>query len=312
MRNSSLNAIHDLAKEHNQVVFIGSDLGPNTLSKMKTEFPDRFFMEGISEQHILGMSAGLAMNGFIPYVNTIASFITRRCFENIVVDLCIHKLPVRLIGNGAGGVYAPLGPTHQAIEDIAIMRTLPNMTVLCPCDAVEASALIKETIDWPNPIYIRLGKGGDRVITNKQADIKIGKAELKRQPKDVIFLTTGVMTQNALDAAEELMKSNVDCGVLHFSSIKPLDHDALKAWLPKVQVIVTVEEHLRAGGFGSSILEFCNDYMPDQVSKIHRVGIEDKFSTEYGSQKTLWEHWKIDFMSISQKIKKILKIASEH
>ena len=309
MRNSSLNAVYELAKKHSEVIFIGSDLGPTTLSKMKTEFPDRFFMEGISEQHIIGMSAGLAMNGFIPYVNTIASFITRRCFENIAVDLCMHNLPVRLIGNGAGGVYAPLGPTHQAIEDIAIMRSLPNMTVLCPCDAVEASALIYETIKWPSPVYIRLGKGGDRIITKNQSDVKIGKASLKRQPKDVLFLTTGVMAQNALDASGVLMEANLGCGVLHFSSIKPLDHDSLQRWIPKVPIIITVEEHLRAGGLGSTILEFCNDYMPDQVSKIYRIGIQDKFSDEYGSQKTLWEHWEIDHITISKKVKKILKIS---
>ena len=307
MRNSSLNAISELARENAEVVFLGSDLGPNTLSKMKAEFPDRFFMEGISEQHIIGMSAGLALNGFIPYVNTIASFITRRCFENIVVDLCIHNLPVKLIGNGAGGVYAPLGPTHQAIEDIAVMRTLPNMTVLSPCDALEASALIKETLTWPSPIYMRLGKGGDRLITKDQENIKIGKAELKKTPKDVLFLTTGVMTQNALEASETLAGRGLECGVIHFSSIKPLDHDILKKWLPKVDIIVTIEEHLRAGGFGTSILEFCNDFMAKELPKVHRIGIENKFSNQYGTQISLWKHWGIDTTSIVQRVSKIIK-----
>ncbi|MEI6790888.1 MAG: transketolase, partial [Myxococcaceae bacterium] len=126
----ALDSIYDLAKKDERVIFIGSDLGPTVLSNMKKEMPSRFFMEGISEQHIIGMAAGLAMEGFIPYVNTIATFLTRRCYEQIALDLCLQDLPVRLIANGAGAVYAPLGPTHLAIEDFAIMRALPNMTVL--------------------------------------------------------------------------------------------------------------------------------------------------------------------------------------
>ena len=137
MRKTSLESIYKLAKVDERVLFIGSDLGAGVLENMRQDMPDRWFMEGISEQHIIGMAAGLALEGFIPYVNTIATFLTRRCFEQIVIDLSLHSLPVRLIGNGGGVVYAPLGPTHQAIEDIAIMRVIPNMTVVAPCDADE-------------------------------------------------------------------------------------------------------------------------------------------------------------------------------
>jgi len=139
--------------------------GAGTLRAMSKEFPKRHLIEGISEAHIIGMSAGLAMEGFVPYVNTIATFLTRRCYEQVAVDLCLHNLPVRLIANGGGLVYAPLGPTHQAIEDIAIMRALPNMTVVCPCDADEAARLMEQTLDWTGPIYIRLGKGGDAIVS---------------------------------------------------------------------------------------------------------------------------------------------------
>jgi transketolase len=132
MRKTSLNTVYELAKNDERIVFIGSDLGPGVLDEFKKNIPNRFFMEGVSEQHIIGMAAGMAMNGFIPYINTIATFLTRRCFEQIVVDLCMQNLPVRLIGSGGGGVYAPLGSTHLAIEDLSIMRTLPNMTVIAP------------------------------------------------------------------------------------------------------------------------------------------------------------------------------------
>ena len=155
MRKTSLDCVYELAKADPRVVFIGSDLGPGVLAGMKQEMPERFFMEGIAEQHIIGMAAGLAMNGFMPFVNTIATFLTRRCYEQIALDLCLQDLPVRLIANGGGGVYAPLGPTHLAVEDMAIMRALPNMTVVAPCDAQEMRRLMAATTDWPHPIYIR-------------------------------------------------------------------------------------------------------------------------------------------------------------
>lgn len=126
MRKTALDCVHELAKVDERVVFVGSDLGPGVLAKMRAEFPERWYMEGVSEQHIVGMAAGLAMEGFVPYVNTIATFLTRRCYEQVAVDLCIHDLPVRLIANGGGGVYAQLGPTHLAIEDIAICGRCPT------------------------------------------------------------------------------------------------------------------------------------------------------------------------------------------
>ncbi len=154
MRRTSLDVVYELAKQDERVVFIGSDLGVGTLDAFREEMPDRFFMEGVSEANIIGMAAGLAMDGFIPYVNTIATFLTRRCFEQVAMDLCLHNLPVRLIANGGGLVYAPLGPTHLAIEDIAIMRALPGMTVVAPADKEEMARFVPQTLDLPGPVYI--------------------------------------------------------------------------------------------------------------------------------------------------------------
>ena len=144
MRKTSLDMVYQFAKVDPRIVFIGSDLGPGILDGMKKEIPERFFMEGVSEQHIIGMAAGLALNGFIPYINTIATFLTRRCYEQVALDLCLQDLPVRLIASGGGAVYAPLGPTHLAVEDLAIMRALPNMAVLAPCDAEEMRRLMDQ------------------------------------------------------------------------------------------------------------------------------------------------------------------------
>ena len=146
MRQTALKTVYEEALKNEKVIFIGSDLGPGVLDEFKQNIPERFFMEGVAEQFIIGFSAGLAKEGFLPFVNTIATFLTRRCFEQLTIDLSLHNLPVKLIGNGGGLVYSPLGPTHQAIDDIAILKAIPNMTIVCPCDAVEMKKLINKSI----------------------------------------------------------------------------------------------------------------------------------------------------------------------
>src|ERR1700736_2086628 len=224
MRQTCLNMVYDLAKRDKRVLFIGSDLSPGLLGDMKKEMPERWYMEGITEANVIGMAAGFAMEGYIPYVNTIATFITRRCYEQVAVDLCLHDLPVRLIGNGGGLVYAPLGPTHLAIEDMAVMRALPNMTIVAVCDADEMTRFMDVSIDWPGPIYIRLAKGGDPIVSKAENGFSIGKAIAMRKAaakRPIVFMTTGVMTTNALKAAEMLEGDGLDSSVIHFHTVKP-------------------------------------------------------------------------------------------
>ena len=305
MRKTCLDTIYEVAKKDKKILFIGSDLGPGVLNDFKKNIPERFFMEGVSEQSIIGLSAGLAMEGFKPYVNTIATFITRRCFEQVAIDLCLHKLPVKLIGNGAGLVYAPLGPTHQAIEDISIMRTLPNMTIIAPCDSVEMRELVKQSVNHKYPMYIRLAKGGDKIVTTNSENIKLGKGILKIQPNEHLFITTGVMTQLAIEASKRLDKEmNIKCGVIHLGTVKPLDKEILLKWIPKVKKILTVEENVLAGGFGSSILEFVSDHFPENSNKISRLGLKDSFVEKYGTQELLF---KDNNLTIEELITKVIK-----
>ena len=305
MRKTCLNTVYELAKKDKKILFVGSDLGPGVLNEFKKNMPERFFMEGVSEQSIIGLSAGLAMEGFKPYVNTIATFITRRCFEQLAIDLCLHNLPVKLIGNGGGLVYAPLGPTHQAIEDISILRVLPNMTIIAPCDSIEMKKLVKETSKHKGPVYIRLARGGDKIVTASSERVKLGKGNLKIKPDKHLFITTGVMTQLAIEASKKLNKDkNINCGVIHLGTVKPLDKDILLKWIPKVKKIVTVEENVLLGGFGSSILEFINDNFPEQSKKISRIGLKDNFIEKYGNQDLLF---KDNNLTVKNLIKEILK-----
>ena len=303
MRKTCLETIFKIAKRNKKVVFIGSDLGPGVLDNFKKKIPSRFFMEGVSEQHVIGMSAGMALNGFIPYVNTIATFITRRSYEQVLIDLALHNLPVRLIGNGGGLVYAPLGPTHQAIEDIGLMRMIPNMTVICPCDANEMKNLVLETLNYKGPIYIRLAKGGDEIITKKIKKFDIGKAISFGKPKDILILSTGVMSQIALKIKKKLEKENINCCVAHFGTIKPLDENFLKKSISQSKKIFTLEEHILSNGFGTSILEFCSDKLKEHVNKITRIGIKDGFVEKYGTQELLMNYFNLNEEKIYKKIK---------
>ena len=296
--------VYELAQKDERVLFIGSDLGPGVLNEFKENIPERFFMEGIAEQYIIGMAAGLAFDGFIPYVNTIAVFLTRRCFEQVTLDLCLHDLPVRLIGNGGGLVYAPLGPTHQAIEDIGIFRTLPNMTIVAPCDAEEMKRLMAASLEWPNPLYIRLAKGGDPIISKPELDFEIGKGVHLKKGLDVLFVTTGITTQRALTAVQVLDDEHIDCGVFHMHTIKPFDHEGLIQAGETAKLVVTIEEHVLNGGLGSAVLESLSDY--GIVKKVVRLGIPDVFAEQYGSQDIIMEGFGLDPDNIVKTVKKHL------
>jgi transketolase len=297
MRKRSLDMVYELAQRDERVVFIGSDLSPGLLGEMKKAYPERYFMEGIAEANIIGMAAGMAMEGFVPYVNTIATFITRRCYEQVAVDLCLHDLPVRLIGNGGGYVYAPLGPTHQAIEDLAIMRALPNMTVTAVCDAEEMTRLMTASLDWPHPIYIRLGKGGEPVVSRAENGFAIGKAiDMTGGPSDqpdVLLVSTGVATAEAIEALKRLAGQNLRCQLLHVHTIKPLDTDAIVKAARHARLVVTIEEHTVMGGLGSAVLEALAD-SGRGAPPIRRLGIGDAFTHNYGSQKALMDLWGIN------------------
>ena len=307
MRQTCLNMVHELARRDERVVFIGSDLSPGLLADMKKEMPERWYMEGITEANVIGMAAGMAMEGFMPYINTIATFITRRGYEQVAVDLCLHNLPVRLIGNGGGLVYAPLGPTHLAIEDIAIMRALPNMTVTAVCDAKEMVRLMNATLDWPSPIYIRLAKGGDPVVSREELGFAIGKAipmRRARSKRAIVLMATGVMTTNCLRAAELLAKDGIDVSVVHFHTVKPLDEEAVLEFARDAELVATVEEGVKIGGFGSAVADLLIEQMGAALPPILRLGLPDEFPHNYGLQDDLFDIYGLMPAQIAARIAK--------
>jgi transketolase len=246
----------------------------------------------------------------MPYANTIATFITRRCYEQVAVDLCIHDLPVRLIANGGGLVYAPLGPTHLAIEDIAIMRALPNMTVTAVCDAKEMVRLMNCTLDWPHPIYIRLAKGGDQIVSTDENGFAIGKAipmRKARSKRSVVLMATGVMTTNCLAAAELLAKDGVDVSVVHFHTVKPLDEEAVLDFARDAQLVVTVEEGVKIGGFGSAVTDVLVEKLGGALPPVMRLGLPDAFPNKYGLQEDLFEVYGLNPQQIADTVAKTVK-----
>ena len=292
MRKACLDWVHKLAKEDPRVVFIGSDLSPGLLEEMRREMPDRWFMEGIAEQNVVGMAAGMAMEGLIPYANTIATFFSRRSYEQVAIDCCLHNVPVRLVSNGGGLVYAPLGPTHLAIEDIAIMRALPNMTVMACCDAEEMKRFMDASLQWKGPIYIRLAKGGDPIVSRAENGFEIGKAITMRKSADrapVVLMTTGVMTTNGLKAADLLQAEGIDVSVVHFHTIKPLDTAAVLELARSARLVVTIEEGIAIGGFGSAVTDVLVDELGPSMPHMKRIALPDSFCKNYGVQNDLFE-----------------------
>lgn len=293
MRKTCLNQIYELAKQDKRVLFFGSDVGAGTLDEFKKEMPERFFMEGISEANIIGVMSGLAMNGKIPYLNTISVFLTRRCYEQILLDAAMHNLKIRLVGSGGGVVYAPLGSTHLAFDDIAIMRVIPNMTIIAPSDAEEMKRLMPQTLDYDGPIYIRLGKGNDPIVSSPDKPFKIGKAIKIKEGTDVLIITTGITLKLALDAYLILKEKSFSASVLHVHTIKPFDRETLLDAVGRVNAIITVEEHMLTGGLGSAVAEIIAEANFSSPKKLMRIALPDKFPKQYGSQQSLMRFYGI-------------------
>ena len=270
------------------VVVLEADLGNATKSNaFKEVAPERYFNMGISEQDLIGTAAGFAAAGKIPLASTFAVFATGRAFEQVRNSVCYPKLNVKICATHAGLTVGADGGSHQAIEDISLMRTLPNMTVINPADAKEAEAAVLAAIDYQGPVYIRLGRAETKDIHDDSYHFEWGKAEVLRQGSDVSIFATGIMTAKALDAAETLAKQGIQAEVINVHTIKPLDEETVIASAKKTGKVVTAEEHSIIGGLGSAVAEVLARQCP---TKQAFVGVQDSFG-ESGSPDDLLEKY---------------------
>lgn len=274
MRNAFAKTITALAKADPRIVLLSGDIGNRMFDEFKGLFPDRFYNCGVAEANMTGVAAGLALSGFRPVTYTIAPFNTYRCFEQIRLDLCYHNLPVVVAGVGGGLSYAGLGATHHSCEDIACLRALPNMTVLCPGDAVEVALLLAQAVQGPGPSYLRLGKKNEPVVHQGAPDLRIGQAAVLREGRDVMLVNTGNTLPEAMAAADLLAQRGISAGVASMHTVKPLDMEFLARAFGSCRLVVTVEEHGSAGGLGGAVAEWLADTSLNDTS-LNDTGLDD-------------------------------------
>lgn len=277
MRNALAAALTALAAEHPELVVLSGDIGNRLFDPFKTRFADRFFNCGIAEANMTTVAAGLALEGFRPVTYTISAFNSYRCFEQIRLDVCYQNLPVIIVGVGAGLSYAPLNASHHSLEDVGIMRTLPNMTVMAPGDSYEAAAALKAAIRHSGPVFIRIGKKGEPLVYDSEPELVIGKALPLRSGKRVAVLCSGTMLKPALDTAAAL-----DTALWSFPTVKPLDEALLHRVFTHYELVVTCEEHSLIGGFGSAVAEWCAG--TPYGRKLLRFGTPDRFLHNTGNR----------------------------
>ncbi|WP_330669988.1 transketolase family protein [Peptacetobacter hiranonis] len=274
--------------ENKDIVVLDADLAGATKTAMfKKACPERFFDMGIAEGDMMGTAAGLAVSGKIPFASTFAIFAAGRGFEQIRNSICYPNINVKIAATHAGVTVGEDGGSHQAIEDISLMRSLPNMVVLNPADAVEARQMVLAAAEYVGPMYLRFGRAATPVIHDDSYKFELGKGEVVKEGKDVSIIATGIMVAKALEAAETLKAEGIDAEVINISTIKPLDNELVLASAKKTGKVVTAEEHSIIGGLGSAVCELLAEEHPVKVT---RIGVKDVFG-QSGSPAALLEHY---------------------
>ena len=283
----------ELGKREPRVVVLSGDLEDSTKAAgFKREFPLRFFNLGISEQDMIGTASGMGKEGFIPFACSFAAFLTNRAYDQIRVTVCYNKSNVKLIGSHAGISAGSDGATAQCLEDLAIMRALPNMTVICPADALEVKKAVRAAAKHFGPVYIRTARTASEVITKEETPFAIGKAVTLKEGKDLAIIACGIMVPEALRAAALLERSGVNAAVINMATIKPLDTNAVINAAKSCGAVVTVEEHQRNGGLGSAVAETLSGNFPVPVEF---VAVNDSFGESGEPEELLAKYGLKDF-----------------
>ena len=288
MRNAFLKELFELAKKDERIVLIVGDLGFGVVNPFMEQLPRQFLNAGVAEQNMTGMAAGMALSGKIAYTYSIGNFPTMRCLEHVRNDVCYHNANVKIVTVGGGFAYGAMGATHHAIEDLAVMRALPGMTVVAPGDPVEAKAATRAITEFHGPCYLRLGKAGEPIVHQSEIQFELGKAIRMREGRDATLICTGGILQTAVRAAQRLAEIGIQTRLLSMHTLKPLDTDAVLAAARETHAICTLEEHSILGGLGSAVAEVLAEA---DIPKIpfKRIGVPPGFSPYIGSQEYMQE-----------------------
>ena len=289
MRDTFIKTLIELADNDDRVFLITPDLGFSVLEKFQEKFPDRFLNVGIAESNAVSIAAGLSLSGKVVYIYSIIPFVIMRSFEQVRVDVAYMNTNVRLVGVGAGVTYGAAGATHHAIEDISIMRSLPNMTMFSPSDPYEVEQVTKESIDYKGPIYFRLAKKGEPIISNTKKNITLGLANPIRKHKKskIIILFTSNASDLAIDIEQKLNDMGIKSDLTSIHTIKPFDYEYIAYVLSDKEYIFTIEEHCVIGGLGSAVSEYIAESRFNPIFK--RFTLMDEYSHYVGSQSYIRE-----------------------
>lgn len=299
MRDAYFDELYTIFEQDKSAVFITADNGAPTLDRFASDFPGQYYTVGIAEQQLIGMACGMAFEGRKVYTYAIAPFVTTRVFEQLKLDVCAMNLPIVTLGVGAGYAYDIMGPTHHTVEDLSIIRVLPNMVIHSPADSITAGRLAAISHNDASPQYIRFDRTGiPNLYEDMDVDIAAGVIET-RPGKDVVIISTGVMVHEALKAADILAGQGIDTGVIDICRVKPLNEELLFKYLDGIERVITLEEHLLAGGLGSAILETLVDN--DQYRPTLRIGQRDRFVFDLGGREVIWKKYGLDAESVAQR-----------
>jgi transketolase len=282
MRTAFLKALEEEAARDERINLVVGDLGFSVVEPFMKRYPDRFVNAGVAEQNMTGLAAGMALSGRVVFTYSIANFPTLRCLEQIRNDVCYHNANVKIVSVGGGLAYGALGASHQATEDLAVLRALPGMTVVAPGDPVEAAAAVKAVAAHDGPCYLRLGKAGEPVVHQKPISFSLGRAITVSEGKDVTLISTGGVLALCVKAARELEAGGVSVRLLSMPTVKPLDEKAVLSAAEQTKGLVTVEEHSAVGGLGSAVAETLA--RGDSRARLRVVALPDAFCRVVGSQ----------------------------
>ena len=302
MRDTFVKTLLEIAKKDKNVYIVTGDLGFGVLKPFWDELPDQIINAGIAEQNMTSIAAGLALQGKIVYTYSIGNFPTLRCIEQIRNDCAYHDANVKVVCVGGGFVYGSLGMSHHATEDIAIMRALPNVTVVAPGDLVEAACATKAIYETSGTCYLRLGRGGEKQIHESIENFQIGKAIKIQDGEKIAIFSTGAIFDEVDEACKALSEEGITPTVYTFPTVKPIDKDVILESASKYDTIITVEEHNLSGGFGSAVAEVLSEEC-NLKAKLVRVALDDRYSCIVGSQKYLRQQYSIDSKAIIDKVK---------